>query len=279
MRPRFAVMLVTGLLASATLYAENGPTEAEASMLVTGSVELNTDGSVHGYTLDKQEKLPVPVVDLIQRNVPSWKFQFVSTPESAVTQTMTMRIVAKDTDDKHMTLAISGVQFDSNSGSDELAHSITRVQPNFPAYSLKSGISGHVYVLVKVGRDGNVADIAAEQVNLRRYLPQTNMSIYRKDLADAAIRAVRQWKFSVPTQGKWAQSPYFLVRIPVDFHIANMNMDLNDGGQYGTWQVYIPGPRMDVPWLSDKRLLADAADTTADGTTHQLGVSPQLESP
>jgi len=33
-------------------------------MLVTGQVELNTDGTVRSYALDKQDKLPAPVVDL-----------------------------------------------------------------------------------------------------------------------------------------------------------------------------------------------------------------------
>jgi hypothetical protein len=277
MRRFVGLAIAAGFLLAAAVHAEDKV--AEASMLVTGKVELNTDGSVHSYTLDKQDKLPAPVIDLAKRNVGSWKFQFASTPDSVITETMSMRIVAKNTDGKHMTLAIAGVQFEDGTGVDDTVHSITRPPPLFPSYSLHNGISGRVYLLVEVGRDGKVANVSAEQVNLRQSYAQTNMAVFRKDLTDAAIKTIRQWTFSTPTKGKWVDSPYWLVRIPVNFHIRNENLDVNDGDDYGSWEIYMPGPRMDVPWLSDKRLIADAADTTPDGTTHQLGASPQLASP
>ena len=280
MRRCFWVALAVGALAASAVHAEDVSKIAEASMLVTGTVELNADGSVQGYALDHQEKLPAPVVDLIQRNVPSWKFQFSATQTSMVKESMSLRIVAKETDEKHTTLGIAGVQFDDMHGqSDEYAHSLDRVTPIFPQFSLKNGISGRVYLLVRVGREGKVADIAAEQVNLRKYIPQANMDVYRHDLAKAAIAAVRQWTFSVPTSGRWAQSPYWFIRVPVNFHIANENLDLNSGDEYGSWEIYIPGPRQNIPWVTDKRLLAEAADTAPDGTIHQLGASPQLASP
>jgi hypothetical protein len=197
-----------------------------------------------------------------------------------VKESMSLRIVAKETDEKHMKLGISGVQFDDvNALGDEYAHSLDRVMPTFPQLSLRDRISGRVYLLVRVGRDGKVADIAAEQVNLRKYIPQTNMALYRDDLAKAAIAAVKKWTFSVPTSGKWAQSPYWFVRVPVNFHIANDNLDSNSGEQYGSWEIYMPGPRVDIAWVANKRLLAEAADTTPDGTTHQLGAAPELASP
>jgi hypothetical protein len=277
MRRYIGLAFAAGFLASAGVHADDKV--AEASMLVTGQVELNTDGTVRSYALDKQDKLPAPVVDLVKRNVESWKFQFAATPESVVTETMSLRIVAKNTDGKHMALAVTGVQFEDGSAYDDYVHSVDRPQPSYPSYSLHNKISGRVYLLAKVGRDGKVADVAAEQVNLRQSYAQTNMALFRKDLTDAAVKAIRHWTFSTPTKGKWVDSPYWLVRIPVDFHIRNENLDVNDGEQYGSWEIYMPGPRMDVPWLRDKRLIADAADTTPDGTTHQLSASPQLASP
>jgi hypothetical protein len=280
MRRCFWVALAASALATAAVHAEDVNKLAEASMLVTGTVELNADGSVHDYALDHKDKIPGPVADLIQRNVPSWKFQFSAAPTSLVKESMSLRIVAKVADEKHTTLGIAGVQFeDVKDQGDEYVHSLHRISPNFPQLSLRDRIPGSVYLLVRVGRDGKVADIAAEQVNLRKYIPQANMEVYRQDLAKAAISAVRKWTFSVPTSGKWAQSPYWFVRVPVNFFIPNEMLDVNSGAEYGSWEIYIPGPRLNIPWVTDKRLLAEAADAAPDGSTHQLGASPQLASP
>lgn len=280
MRRCFWVALAASAWAAAAVHAEDVSKLAEASLLVKGTVQLNADGSVHDYVLDHQEKIPSAALDLIQRNVPSWKFQFSATPTSLVKESMSLRIVAKATDEKNMKLSISGVQFDDvNDQRTEYVHSVDRVMPTFPQFSLRDRVSGRVYLLVRVGKDGKVADIAAEQVNLRKYMPQTNMAPYRDDLAKAAIAAVKKWIFSVPTSGRWAQSPYWYVRVPVNFHIANENLDLNSGDDYGSWEVYVPGPRLNIPWVANKRLLAEAADTTPDGTTHQLGAAPELASP
>jgi hypothetical protein len=280
MRRCFWGAVVAGALAAAVVHAEDVDKLARASMLVTGTVELNTDGSVHGYVLDHQEALPAPVVDLIQRNVMSWKFQFSAAPASMVKESMSVRIVAKEADAKHTTLNIAGVQFDDvNDQSDEHVHSLKRVTPSYPHESLSARVPGRVYLLVRVGRDGKVEDLAAEQVNLRRFISGENMEMYRLDLARAAISAVRKWTFSVPTSGKWAQSSSWLVRVPVDFHIVNDDLDSNSGEKYGSWEVYIPGPRANISWVADKRLLAEAADTAPDGTIHQVGAAPQLASP
>lgn len=278
MRRSALFVLMAGALITSSLQAKDATTVAEASMLVTGNVELNTDGSVHGYTLDQQDKLPDAVVDLIQRNVPTWRFTFSSPPSSMPKETMSLRVVAKNVDEHHTTLSLTAVQLDDAAGTpSDHVHSIDRKPvPVFPEFSLKDRISGSVYLLVKVGRDGKVMDIATEQVNLRKAFEQTNMERYRKDLADAAEKAVRQWTFAIPTTGQSAQAPFWLLRIPVNFHIANGNYDLNSGYDYGSWEIYIPGPRNSVPWLSDKRLLAEAPDATPAGTIHQLDSAPQL---
>ncbi|MDR3446852.1 hypothetical protein [Dyella sp.] len=278
MRRSALFVLAIGALIVSSLQARDVTKVAEASMLVTGSVELNTDGSVHGYTLDHQEKIPSAVVDLIQRNVPTWRFTFSNPPTSMSKETMSLRVVAKNVDEHHTTLSLAAVQLDdaASTPSDHVHSTDQKPVPVFPAFSLKDRISGSVYLLVKVGRDGKVMDIATEQVNLRKEYEQTNMELYRKDLAEAAEKAVRQWTFAVPTTGKSVQAPSWLVRVPVNFHIANGNYDPNSGYDYGSWEIYIPGPRKSVSWLTDKRLLAEAPDATPAGTIHQLDSAPQL---
>jgi hypothetical protein len=55
--------------------ATNARSSAEASMLVTGTLEINADGTVRGYAIDQPDKLPAPVRDVIQKNVPGWTFK------------------------------------------------------------------------------------------------------------------------------------------------------------------------------------------------------------
>jgi TonB family protein len=275
--------LATLLLVSTVsvgLYAEALRELAEASLMVEGKVLLNPDGTVASYTLREPEKLPEPVVDLIQQSLPSWKLQFYRTPVAPVEESMTLRIVAKDIDRKHTTIRIAGAQFqDESEPKRESIHSLTRVQPTYPRRSREDGMSGTVYLLVRVGPDGKVLDAAAEQVNLHRYTQQNMLDIYRKDLASAAVKAAAQWTFSVPSEGPSAKLPCWYVRMPVHFHITNSGYDEHNGSQYGSWEIYVRGPRETIPWVQDKLLLAQSPDATPDGTLHQLGSGAELMTP
>lgn len=72
--------------------AEDVRKTAEAGMLVTGTVEMNPNGSLHGYVLDKPEKLPAAVVDVVGRTVQSWEFRLSGTATDVVTSRMSLRV-------------------------------------------------------------------------------------------------------------------------------------------------------------------------------------------
>ncbi|WP_109127433.1 energy transducer TonB [Dyella sp. C11] len=274
-RPLVAAFLLYTLAATGTQATQVDPL-AEASMVIEGKATLNPDGTVASYTLREPDKLPKAIVDLVDQNLPHWQFHFAgaTAPTGPVQETMSLRIVATDVDDKHTTVRIASAQFeDVSQGVNDHVTSKVRKTPAFPFRSLNGRMSGTVYVLVRVERDGTVKEAAAEQVNLHRYAEQDMLKIYRKDLAQAAVLAIKQWTFTVPTEGPSAQQPYWYVSVPVHFLLGN---DDYNGHAYGMWEIYVRGPREAIPWFTDEKRLAEAVDATPDGSVHQLGSGAEL---
>lgn len=237
---------------------------AEASMLVSGSIELAPDGSVRNYTLDKPDKLPPLVLKLVQQNVPVWKFA-LKDDESSRKAGMNLRIIATHTDDHNYAIRISAAEFSSTDAAP--GQSITyksNPPPDYPFDAVTSRISGTVYVLLQIGRDGTVKDALTEQVNLDQYASEKNMTRFRNDLAKASLAAIRHWTFNPPTTGNEIKKPFWYARVPVEFDLSSTRQS----AKYGTWNAYIPGPREPVPasWTDDDRLLSGSPDATPDGT-------------
>ncbi|WP_130619153.1 hypothetical protein [Dyella amyloliquefaciens] len=277
-----ATVFLAALLANGAL-ADDLRHQVEASMLVEGKAVLNPDGSIISYSLREPDKLPPPVIDLIKQNIATWKLMFVHEPAAPVEEDMTMRIVATDVDGRHTTLRLASAHFeDANRPANEVMHWKDRVRPSYPRRSYEGRVSGTVYVLARVGRDGHVLDADAEQVNLHQYVTRGEEAIYRRDLAAASIRAIKRSTFEVPSAGLEAGQPYWYSRVPVKFHLHDFNnpaFDSHTGNDYGTWEIYVRGPREDIPWLQDRALLAEAPDSTADSGVHQLGIGPTLQKP
>lgn len=275
MTSKAAALLFIGVMATAAHGTDSYFVNQrnEASMLVTGLVTIDPNGSVKDYTLDHPEKLSQPVKDIVKQNVARWKFQFASTPTTTISEKMSMRLVARMVDDKHAAMSVVGTSFDdANIPSNESIDYKSHGHFEYPKDALKERAWGTVYMLVRVDRNGSVLDASAEQVDLGAFAPAADMERYRKYLADAAIKGVKQATFTVPTKGKLAEQPYLLVRLPVAFLPAGQRA----GDDYGTWSVYVPGPRIDVPWLEHPEFAADAADSVPDGVLHTLGGQPRL---
>ncbi|WP_109125336.1 energy transducer TonB [Dyella sp. C11] len=256
------VWMSLGLLAGVT-HAQSVKKTAEASMLVTGSIEVNPDGSLHGYTIDEQEKLPPVVVDVMNKSVPHWQFKLSSPTTQIVKTHMSVRLVAKPTGDGNYRVAVEGASFSDGGKNDANVSSKDRVSPKYPSLAVGARVSGTVYLLLRVGRSGTVEDAIAEQVNLEQYASRTDMDKFRKALADASLDAARQWTFNPPSQGSTVNDPYWVVRVPVAFSLNIGGMPLKDH-RYGKWDAYIPGPRETAPWAS-KDLLAESPDALPDG--------------
>src|SRR5690606_8526743 len=100
------LIAVLALLLALPGYAQNARAfrdKVEASMVVTGHVDIGADGSVTAYALDAAEKLPGYVVDLFDRNVPGFRFEPPTTDGEAFAARarMSARIVARKAGEAH----------------------------------------------------------------------------------------------------------------------------------------------------------------------------------
>ncbi|WP_201313825.1 energy transducer TonB [Dyella sp. EPa41] len=243
-------------------------------MVVTGAVEVNPDGRVHAYTIDQQDKVPADVMAVIGKDIPRWDFK---SPGGVVKATMSLLIVNKPIGDGKYAIAVSGVSFGGY--PDETGESVKRkaadVQPIYPEAAINARVSGTVYVLLRVSRDGTVDESVAEQVNLDQYGSQSQMNQLRKMLADASLKAAKHWTFDLPTRGKEVADPYWLIRIPVNFRLYGAGHPKEEPA-YGTWHVYIPGPRQTPSWTS-QILLSEAPDAMRGSEPHTGNPMLQLQ--
>ena len=116
-----------------------------------------------------------------------------------------------------------------------------------------------MYLVLRVGRDGTVQEVVAEQVNLRVLASEREMAVFRDLLARPAMMTARKWQFDFPTRGEDADKPFMSVRVPVDFVMPDRSSE-----KAGEWNAYVPGPRQPVPWR-DWNADFQAPDALASG--------------
>ena len=94
-----ALMWVSLALFASMAGAQAARKTAEGSMVVTGSLEVNPDGTLHGYTLDQPEKLPPVVVDVLGKSIAHWQFRLSSPSTQVIKTRMGVRVVARPVGD------------------------------------------------------------------------------------------------------------------------------------------------------------------------------------
>lgn len=246
----FSVLLALGLPAA---WAARAP--IEASMVVTGTITVNKDGRVKAYTLDRQAKLPKGVVQLLQQDVPEFRFEAAALHAEPATTGMSVRVVADQVaGSRRATLRITGASFGCAArgvrarlaGPCPAAASVRYVQrkpPRYPLRALRAGVGGSVLLVIQVGRDGHVQQVGARQVNL---FERTDDDVgYRAQLAGVSIAAARKWTFNPPTSGIEAARDDWFVRVPVVFEIMPRG---ESPRTLGEWHAYLPGPIHVFPW-------------------------------
>lgn len=281
------VLMVTLAWAATSAWA-GGASElrkqAKASVLLTGTVEVAPDGSLRSYRLDHPEMIDAPVLELIDRNVKRWSFEVDSLPDgvpanATIVNTMSILVVAKKLENNAYALRLAGSYFspkDQQPGT-ELAYK-RHMPPTYPFDAVRARVTGKVYLLVKVGRDGTVEDAMAEQVNLGAVAStEKEMERWRNVLAASALRAVKQWTFTVPTRGEPADQPYFLARVPVEYSIHGSRTA--KPRKYGEWATYIPGPRHPNSWEAVEDNPGFAPDALAANGSMYTGGGLRLKSP
>lgn len=260
---------------------------AVGSMLVTGWIEVAPTGKVAHYELDQSSKLPPTVTQLINEAVPGWMFEPVEVAGKPVLakSRMSLRVTASPVANGYYQVKIAGAEFGAPQGKGQIdTDSPTEkhtVAPAYPSEAARSGVSGTVYVLMVINRQGRVEQDLAEQVNLRVVASDTEMKDFRKELGLAATKALKRWTFNIPATGPKAAIPYWYARVPVNFNLDNQRRPT-----YGHWDVYIPGPVETAPWLvkqlpgigNDKLIVANV-DSTPSGGNFSLTNGLHLISP
>ncbi|HUB88514.1 MAG TPA: energy transducer TonB [Dyella sp.] len=272
MNRRMAIVLCMLMAYVAAANAGDIRKTAEATMLVTGSIDVAPDGSVHGYSIDRPEKIPPVVVDLIKNSVPGWRFQFAERVDAVQHAKMSLRIIAKPVDDQHEVLHLVGASF-GHAGADGARVTYKNMQPpRYPQEAIREHVGGTVFLLLRIDRQGQVQNLAVEQVNLGSYGREAQMRHFRSVLGDAALEAAKGWTFNPPTTGKNASAPYWDMRAPVNFDPHPIGTSRAD--TYGKWEAYIPGPRASIPWAASNQSTSDAVPV---GTLSQAEQPMQLK--
>lgn len=254
--------------------------QVESSMLVTGTVDIDDEGRVERYSLDKREALPPAVVSLIDKHAPGWRFEPVvvgGKPVKARAK-MSLRLVANRlAEDAYQVRIRSGVfGDDSTAARGEHVTADKMRPPEYPPAAYRSGIQGTVYLVLRIGRDGKVEDAVAEQVNLTVVGTEEQMRRGRELLGAAAMKSARRWRFTPPIAGSEVDDEFWSLRVPVGFHLSGK---LDPEGVYGQWESYIPGPRQTVPWLKGEMKASESPDTYVAGGVYPIGEGLRLLTP
>lgn len=248
--------LALALLATASVAHAARPSKAvrdsiEASMLVTGTIEVDPSGRVERYEVDKRDALPRYVLQLLDQAVPSWRFEptLDDGKPAHVKTSMRVRVAATKQGEDAVVLRISGASFGGIDRNDAQAardrESRRNHPPRYPRAALRLGVMATVYLVGRVDFDGTMQEVVAEQVNLRYLGSERVLDELRKEFAQASRRAAMHWTFAVPEDVDRSKA-YWSVRVPVDFTINDFELP-----GYGEWDSYIPGPRTTAWWIED----------------------------
>lgn len=255
--------------------------QAESSLQVSGTITIAPDGSVRSHTLDPKAPLGEQLAAFVDRSVQAWRFQPVIVDGKAVTAQVPMhlRLVATHASEGKVNVEIASTYFGTREdvSTTDYPRGIRRTPPRYPDDALYMGGKGVVYLILEVGRDGKVANVDAEQVNLRVAGTEGQMELLRRSFSNAARRAAKSWQFEVPTTGPHVDSPSWLVRVPVEFVLRGPGEKQPEDGQ---WDTYIPGPRnYGMPWAGDWLKAAGSPDALPGGGEFPLEQGATLLSP
>lgn len=281
----FGLLLALGAGASllpAQAMAQNARAaraQAEASMVLTGTIDISPAGAVEGFSLRDEDKVEGYLVEFLRRTVAQWRFEPVMHEGRTVAarSPVSLRLMARQTPDQGMEVELRSASF--REYDPKATDEVTRGDmpaPRYPQDVFQQGGAGEVLLLMQVARDGSVTDVVAEQVNLHVAGPAKTMQQLRERLAQASIKAARSWTFRPPTTGPYADEPFWTVRTPVIFAIGSRPRE-----RYGRWQAYIPGPKQRAPWTVETMADDASADALPEGGVYMAGIEkgPKLLTP
>ena len=252
--------------------------QAEASMVVTGHVDIDADGSLAAHHINGRADLPDYVVELVDRAAAAWRFEplEVDGEPVAARARMNLRLVARPVGDSEYEISIANGSFGeySDTATDHVTRRGELTPPRYPNDMLQRSVEGTVYLVIKVGRDGSVEDVVAERVNLRAFAQEREMERMRRSFANRSINTARKWKFNPPTTGSRVDDDFWLIRIPIEYGLSDR---VATGGP---WEQYVPGPHNPAPqeWFKDMPGVSDS-DAQVAGGIQMVGGERRLITP
>jgi len=245
--------------------------QAEASMTLSGVIDIGREGQVEGFQLDHREKVDAGVAGFVDKAVQSWRFEptLVDGKPMPARTTVHLRLIAGNMEGNSMQVRVVDARFGKLGGSsapstDDVTAAKSRA-PLYPPQAASIRGQGTVMLLVKVGRDGKVADVIAEQTNLTVVGPERTMNQLRDVLAKASVRSAREWTFNPPTTGEDKDRDFWTVRVPVNYFFDKQSE------RYGRWSAYIPGPRQQAPWKTGEEIQVAGTDLLPEGGVYMVG--------
>lgn len=236
--------------------------EAVITMRLDGEISVDPQGRVHDYKI--RTDVTPGVRALLDRSIPTWRFEPVLVGGKPVIARAPMRVVVAARQNKDgMAIWIENAIFRPNTSEEFAAdhalraaadgfriHSVRMNPPGYPKDLLHDGVEGIVLLNVLVGPDGRVADVIAEQSSLLNVkgLP-ARLEPARALLERVSVLNARQWRFRVDAPNPAALGADDLtVRVPVEFRIGTRH----DAPELsGTWRYEYRGPARTAPWLAD----------------------------
>lgn len=235
---------------------------AEASMILTGSIDVAADGSVSALVLDQRASIAPAIAAFVENTIGQWQFEPTRVEGRAVATHAPMRVRLLGTAGAEGSTEIRMTSVDFSEYDETATNVVTAKRmtpPRYPEAAFRNNAQGEVMLLVKVERSGAVADVVAERVNMGMVAPERAMQKLRDILAKASISQARTWTFTPPSTGELKDRPFWTVRIPVTFALSDSRTQQMPS-PYGRWQAYIPGPRQAAPWRDPE----DAAPLGSD---------------
>lgn len=272
-------LALSAMLNTPTLQAQttrNAQAPLEASMLVSGTIDISPQGKVEEYSLDHIDKLPAFVTDLIARHVPTWEFEQVIVDGQAVPTRakMNLRMVAVDNGDGTMQLRIASTDFPIDASTGETV-GVERIANTQRLGELAGGtnVSATVHVDLKIGRDGRVMQAHVRQINLQARGSERVMRRVREAYAQEALRIARYSRFTPVTAGPDKDAESWTATLPIAIHVGE-----GDSPADWQWVAYVPGPISRAPWREDDDDAADS-DAMPDNGLRMAGRSLSLRTP
>jgi hypothetical protein len=257
---------------SCTALAQGIAERAQASMQVTGTMDIDAAGAVTGHAIDHPGAIGKTILGLIDQALPTWRFEPLPSGAAAPATPMSLMIVGTQDDRGRLVVRIKSVHVgNSDIQPDAEVAAVSLTPPGYPARALRARIEGIVHVVVRIDRTGHVSGAMAEQVNVGPMDSEAAMARARKLLADATLATARTWTFRPPTTGGAAGDPYWLGTIPVQYMLSGSGHP-----EYGQWQVYVPGPKQAVPWADPQGRVRSDSDALAAGTFSAIGSGRRL---